>query len=713
MSSLLILLSILSVWPDTIPVLHLEFDPDQWEYACENYWEDIYLPAELSCNGSTISCQFRIRGATSRSYLKKSIKIEPATGFTLFGSDELNLNAEFLDKTRLRELLSYLFYAETGQTVPEVHIVEVLFNGETQGAYISVEDVDSDFLLNTELPDQGVIYKCSDRYTTLDRADNLEPYSKKTEEQQPWDDLVLLIYWLQLCPDEIFREQLQQRFHYQDLVSCIATNVLLGHGSTYYHNYHLLLDETGAEGRWRYIAWDMDRTWGKYGPEFPYFRNSSSNHHRRNTLIWRMWCNPEIREELISEIHYQYPVLADFAQNDIIDSLAVLIAPLVEKDPFRDYTMDAFWTAIEAVQNWPEARYDNLQTQFSQWPLPFRIYPAMETGSDILISWQDAGSQCTWRVTVSPDSEFSDPGDILYETFLTDTFLVIPGQYTGEDLWLQVYCTRNGIEQRSGNGPVPPVPESSFDITGSVVISEINYLSSTVFNPGDWLELYNSGESQISLAGWSIRDGNPQNLTTIGNLILQPGECAVFASDSILFTDVFQNSLHPDQELNFNLMDNGEKLMISDPAGKTMDSLNYSPDPPWPGNTSGTGFTLLRPHICQHFLHWIAGPFGGTPFIFGEGNTQWTARGAVSIRPVGPFPVSGNASVILTAITSVQAEVTLFDLTGRSVLAPEVLDLETGEYSLTLQTGNLPPGLYFINLRNMGFSESVKIVVTE
>ncbi|MCD6587480.1 MAG: CotH kinase family protein, partial [Candidatus Fermentibacteraceae bacterium] len=160
---LLALIALVSapVWPDTVPAFSLEFDQSQWEYACDHYWQDIYIPAQLSVNGFTYQCQFRIRGATSRVLPKKSIKIELPQGMYLFGQNEFNMNAEYVDVTRIRECLSYLYYSRTGQTVPEVHFTEVVFNGETQGAYLSVQDIDKEFLLHTDLPDEAVIYKCT------------------------------------------------------------------------------------------------------------------------------------------------------------------------------------------------------------------------------------------------------------------------------------------------------------------------------------------------------------------------------------------------------------------------------------------------------------------------------------------------------------------------------------------------------------------------
>ena len=701
------------MWPDTIPAFQLEFQWEQWEYACEYYWQDIYIPAQFTCGEYTLDCMFRIRGATSREYPKKSIKIEFAQGTSFFGSDELNLNAEYLDKSRLRELLSYLYYGETGQIVPEVHLAEVVFNGETQGAYVSVQDVDGDFLLNTQLPDEAVIYKCSDRYTTLDRPGELAPYSKKTFETQPWDDLVLLIYWLLLSPDEDFAGDIHERFHYEDLVSCIATNVLLGHCSTYYHNYHLLLDRTGAEGKWRYITWDMDRTWGKYGPEFPYWRNSSNDGNRRNTLLVRMWCNPSIRADLIQEIESQYPLLLSFTESGKIDSLAGIIAPLVESDPYRDFAMDQFWNAVEAIKSWPEARYGNLQNQFTQWPLPFRIYPVEAHGTDLLVSWSNGGTGCSWRLAVSPDSLFTHEEDLIYQAFTTDTFFVLPGEYSGLENWLQLYCTRNGTEHRAANGPVKPEPEPGIPSSGSMVVSEINYMSSPVFNPGDWFEAVNTGETAINLAGWSIRDANPENLTTLGELVVQPGECIVLASDSFLFSAAFPTLPAPRWSLSFNLSDGGDEITLADPSGATADTLRYLPEYPWP-DVSGNGTTLILRDLLSdnsNPFSWIRGPLGGTPFSTGSWNPQWPENGAVGMKLTGPIPSSGNIMILLTAIAPVTAEVEIRDLAGRKVTETVSIDLESGEYSLTLETRDLPSGVYFAVMRNMGFTQAARITL--
>ncbi len=713
---LLALIALVStpVWPDTVPAFSLEFNQSQWEYACDHYWQDIYIPAQLSVDEYTYQCQFRIRGATSRELPKKSIKIELPQGAYLFGRNEFNMNAEYIDITRIRECLSYLYYSRTSQTVPEVHFTEVVFNGETQGAYLSVQDVDKEFLLNTDLPDEAVIYKCADRYTTLDRPYELAPYSKKTQESQPWDDFQLLIYWLRLCPEDLFREQLQQRFHYDDLISSVATNVLLGHGSTYYHNYIMLLDNTGSSEGWRYIPWDMDKTWGKYGPAVPYSKNGSTFGNRRNTLIWRMWCNETIREELLEEIYRQYPMYLEFSQNGTIDSLASLISPLVEADPFRNFTMDQFWGDVEYVRNWPESRYSNLVDQIENNPLPFSVSPPESCSAGIRVSWRSAGDQLTWRLEVSPDSIFTSPADRVYEAFPADTFWVIPEQFTGPDLWLQVYAVKDGVEYRSANGPLVSQAETQYETTGNIVINEINFQSAPQFNPGDWFEVINTEQTPVSLAGWALRDNNSSNLTTLGELVINPGQCMVFSSDSFAFSSVFETLPAPTWWLTFNLSDQGDRLVLADPSGNTVDSVSYLPDAPWFWQAAGNGSTLMLTDTSlpnQNPSSWIPGPLGGTPFSPEIWDPAWPARGAVSFALNGPLPVNGNLSIKLTTIAPVTADVSLFDLCGRQVMEHTVVELETGVTDLTLATDKLPDGIYIVVLRNMGFLQTAKVTI--
>ncbi len=290
---------------------------------------------------------------------------------------------------------------------------------------------------------------------------------------------------------------------------------------------------------------------------------------------------------------------------------------------------------------------------------------------------------------------------------------MIPGNFTGDDLWLQVFATRNGEEQRASNGPIRPVAAPSLATTGSVVISEINYQSSPQFDPGDWFEVVNTEDFPLSLAGWSVRDSNQENLTTLGDLVIQPGEGMVFAADSFLFTGAFSTIPPPNQVLNFNLSANGDRIALFDPVSRMKDEVEYVSAPPWP-DAFGNGSTLILTDLSEdnaNPLFWIAGPFGGTPFGYGDWNPDWPRFGAVGVQVRGPMPSSGNTTLLLTVISSVAVEICIYDVAGRAVLEPVIMDLQAGSHSVTLDTKDLPSGVYFAAVRNMGYLQAVKVTL--
>ncbi len=289
---------------------------------------------------------------------------------------------------------------------------------------------------------------------------------------------------------------------------------------------------------------------------------------------------------------------------------------------------------------------------------------------------------------------------------------MIPGNFTGDDLWLQVFATRNGEEQRASNGPIRPVAAPSLATTGSVVISEINYQSSPQFDPGDWFEVVNTEDFPLSLAGWSVRDSNQENLTTLGDLVIQPGEGMVFAADSFLFTGAFSTIPPPNQVLNFNLSANGDRIALFDPVSRMKDEVEYVSAPP--------GRTLrerINPYThrplgrqrepvvldCRALWRNSLRLWGLEP-----GLAQVRCRGGT-----GPWShaSSGNTTLLLTVISSVAVEICIYDVAGRAVLEPVIMDLQAGSHSVTLDTKDLPSGVYFAAVRNMGYLQAVKVTL--
>ena len=48
-----------------------------------------------------------------------------------------------------------------------------------------------------------------------------------------------------------------------------------------------------------------------------------------------------------------------------------------------------------------------------------------------------------------------------------------------------------------------------------IIINEINYNSSELFNPSDWIEIYNNSIEIIDLSLWQLKDENDEHIFII------------------------------------------------------------------------------------------------------------------------------------------------------------------------------------------------------
>jgi hypothetical protein len=150
-----------------------------------------------------------------------------------------------------------------------------------------------------------------------------------------------------------------------------------------------------------------------------------------------------------------------------------------------------------------------------------------------------------------------------------------------------------------------------------VVINEINYNSSSGFDPGDWIELCNATKGAIDISGWVFMDENrtPSFVMNTGT-VLQPSSYIVISRDSKLFNSLFPAVSNYVGDLSNGLSGGGEALYLYNISGQLVDSLIYNNKSPWPKEADGGGSTLeLRNPGLENALgvNWSASTGHGTP----------------------------------------------------------------------------------------------------
>jgi hypothetical protein len=134
---------------------------------------------------------------------------------------------------------------------------------------------------------------------------------------------------------------------------------------------------------------------------------------------------------------------------------------------------------------------------------------------------------------------------------------------------------------------------------GGIVINEINYNSSPVFNPEDWVEFHNSSPVAIDISGWKFKDQDDTHVFVFPTgTSLAAGGYLVLCRDVALFDARFPGVPGRLGNMSFGLDASGELVRLYDAHDVLVDAVTYDDQPPWPQPPDGQGPTLelVDPH---------------------------------------------------------------------------------------------------------------------
>lgn len=205
----------------------------------------------------------RIRGGTSRSWPKKSYKIEFNNGYDfrfrpdLPRVDEINLNTTFTDKAYTRAILAYELQRDSGTPSPETFPIRMQQNGEFFSVALFVEQPDESFLVRHGMDENGAFYKAG-RGSRYDNG--TYSFDKKTREHEGVSDLQSFINGLAQT-DGALAAFLFDNVNIPAQINFMATNVVTQNIDASDKN-HFIYRDTEGSGEWHMTPWDIDLTFG-------------------------------------------------------------------------------------------------------------------------------------------------------------------------------------------------------------------------------------------------------------------------------------------------------------------------------------------------------------------------------------------------------------------------------------------------------------------
>ena len=349
----------------------------------------------ITPDGQRRSVKIRLRGNSSRSWPKKSWRVELPKGTKFDGRRKLNLISEWRDSTMMLEKLGYDMLAAMGGPAPKATYVRLVINGEFQGVYVDLERVDKPFLGHHGFADtNGTIYRCGAKNCEMKMAFDAtyqrdwEVASPDNGTRGPLNDFLDVVNH---APEPQFVQALSERFELERHLRELAVDALIDNATVEDSRSYLIHD--AVTGRISYVPWDFNNTDAKYIPfgkrtdadyEHPLFNFSlfdgrvETEYLARvekepkrwkpifSNLNTRVFLNPELRErELVLVGQAIDQLLAPQVIHARIDAIHALIAPYMGNAPHTDVAR--FLDGPRYMKKYVQERTRFLRGQVAAW----------------------------------------------------------------------------------------------------------------------------------------------------------------------------------------------------------------------------------------------------------------------------------------------------------------------------------------------------------
>jgi spore coat protein CotH len=381
----------IEIYATPLPVYSIFLDPAALQHLLDDPFDDTYQNGSVTLDGkSYFNLGLRFRGDSARWLWKKSWKLKFETGGyddTEWGYSrhELNLNAECVDPTLMREKLSYQLMEDMGMLAPRARFIHLRVNNVYQGVYCDVEDPGKQLIKQHGIDSGGALYK--PQWCIMDvqgdgsAAAYVGPFEKKTREAEPYDDLALLVWnlnnvWNPLDCSAAFKAS----FDEEGFLSYMVANCLVSDGDQLGKNY-ILYNEDQVSGQWLIIPWDYDLSWGHhYTEQYGLFcepmymdtpldmggyQSSYAGWRGVNNLLDRYVYDPvlsaEYRARLAQDMEIYFQEADQLAR---IDAYYELIREDVEAD-WQRWVFGSYEERVQELRDYVVARRAFLQQQLS------------------------------------------------------------------------------------------------------------------------------------------------------------------------------------------------------------------------------------------------------------------------------------------------------------------------------------------------------------
>lgn len=600
---------------DEVPRIDLFMAQSDIDKILENIESNEEYPATFIFQSSELidtimEVGVRLRGNTSRSSAKKSIKISFNTfqpGRKFKGLEKLNLNGEHNDPSVIRSKLCWNLCHQLGIPASRSNHVALYINSQYLGLYINVEHIDEEFAQQRFKGGNGNLYKCLYPADLVYKGANPVVYKEVIFGRRAYDlktnntadnyaDLAQFINVLNNYQGQNFQCELEKIFDVDTYLKTIVMDVLTSNWDgpiVNKNNFYLYTDS--QSGLMTYIPYDLDNTFGIdwFGVDWTQtdIYNWSSESNQPRPIFDNIMAIEEYRNrysyyfqqtmddyfsivELFPYLEEKRDLIKSFRENDsfagqdygwtYLDFLRSYDQPLGShvKNGLVDYISQRVASAKDQLESEDPLPYAYVSQIVSADEVQFRIEPKSDSDlSEIKFhynieneGWVEQSIELNENGITKFIFPYTESGIMTYYFELIDNSGQTRSMPLCEDAQLQL-----------GFNPVAKVVINEFMASNSTIATD------EAGEYDDWIEIYNAGASPAPIYNYYLSD-DPDDPTkwSLPNTILNPHEYMIIWADG----DGSQGENHA----NFKLSKGGEFLGLFDGLDNNnaiIDSLTF------------------------------------------------------------------------------------------------------------------------------------------
>ena len=334
---------------DEVIDVNIVITDEDYQYLLDNAMDEVYVNADITYNGYTLSnVAIRAKGNSSLRDVynaggdRFSFKVDLnyyIDGQDLFGIDKLNLNNLFMDPSMMAEYIGYEMFDSLDAISSRTTFAALYINGEYYGLYLSVENIDSEFLEDNFDDSEGYLYKpemgtgADLSYVSDDPTDYTGLFPTNYDDYTN-DSILELITAIENG------DELDEIFDVDQFLKYLAISTYTVHMDSYqggmFHNYYLY----NNDGVYEWLPWDLNMTFNG----FPGFSLSDE-------LATQM-----IIDEPTSSALSNYPIIESVLANEEYletyhEYLQELIDNYADEDTFNDRVLEIYQMINNYVAN--------------------------------------------------------------------------------------------------------------------------------------------------------------------------------------------------------------------------------------------------------------------------------------------------------------------------------------------------------------------------